>query len=62
MKILEKNMGWFDKKDNATGILTSAMASDTSVINGVSAESLGPTVEAMFAMGVGLVIGLIYSW
>jgi len=41
-KILEKNLGWFDHRDNSSGILTSTMASDTSLINGVSTESLGP--------------------
>ena len=40
--ILQKHMGFFDLKDNAPGVLTSAMAHDTSVINGVSTEALGP--------------------
>jgi len=41
-KILEKNIGWFDLRENAVGILSSAMAQDTSLVNGVSSESLGP--------------------
>ena len=40
--ILRKNIGWFDDRENATSVLTSAMAQDTSVINGVSTESLAP--------------------
>lgn len=28
-KILQKNIGWYDLKDNAVGTLTSAMQSDT---------------------------------
>lgn len=40
--ILMKNIGWFDLRENSTGVLSSAMASDTAVINGVSSESLGP--------------------
>ena len=40
--ILQKHIGFFDHKDNSTGVLTSAMASDTSIINGVSTEALGP--------------------
>jgi ATP-binding cassette, subfamily B (MDR/TAP), member 1 len=40
--ILQKNLGWFDHRDNGPSVLTSTMASDTSLINGISTESLGP--------------------
>lgn len=40
--ILSKNIGWFDMRENATGVLSSTMASDTALINGVGGESLGP--------------------
>lgn len=39
---MQKHIGFFDEKDNGTGILTAAMSQDTSIINGVSTESLGP--------------------
>ena len=60
--ILTKNIGWFDLRENSVGILSSSMASDTSLVNGVSSESIGPQVESMFAMLVGMVIGFIYCW
>ena len=60
--ILSKNIGWFDLRENGVGILSASMASDTSLINGVGSESLGPAVESMFAMLVGCVIGFIYCW
>lgn len=41
-KILQQNIGWFDDRDNGPSVLTSTMASDTALINGVSTESLGP--------------------
>lgn len=40
--VMRKNIGWFDLKENGVSVLTSAMAQDTSIINGVSTESLGP--------------------
>lgn len=40
--ILSKNIGWFDLRENSVGVLSAAMASDTSLVNGVSAEGLGP--------------------
>jgi ABC-type multidrug transport system fused ATPase/permease subunit len=33
--IVRKSVGWFDDKDNAPGIISSTMASDTQTINGV---------------------------
>jgi ABC-type multidrug transport system fused ATPase/permease subunit len=40
--IISKNIGWFDLRENSVGILSTAMASDTSLVNGVSSEGLGP--------------------
>ena len=60
--ILRKNVGWFDEKENGTSVLTSAMAQDTAIINGVSTESLAPQLEGTCALVVGLVIGFIYCW
>jgi len=41
-KILEKHIGFFDLPENGTSVLTSTMASDTHLINGVGSESLQP--------------------
>lgn len=60
--VLQKNIGWFDHRENGVSVLTSAMAEDTSLINGVSVDSLGPQVEGMGAMLVGLGIGFYYCW
>ena len=40
--ILEMNIGWFDDKEHGSSVLTSAMAEDTAIINGVGAESIAP--------------------
>lgn len=60
--ILQKNIGWFDVKDNSASILTSAMATETAVINGVSTESIGPQVEGLMALCVGLGLGFWACW
>ena len=61
-EILSKNIGWFDLRENGVGVLSAAMASDTSLINGVGSESLGPSVEAMFALLLGFTVGFYYCW
>ena len=61
-KILEKNIGWFDNRDNGPSVLTSAMAKDTSLVNGVSTESVGPIMEAGCALSAGLILGFAFCW
>lgn len=57
-----KDIGFFDFRENGTSVLTSSMAEDTSIINGVSTESIGPAMDAVFALLVGIGIGFAYSW
>ena len=61
-RIIEKPLGWFDKKENAPGILTTTMASDVQVLNGVSVEGIATVFDALCALGVGIAIGFIFSW
>jgi ATP-binding cassette, subfamily B (MDR/TAP), member 1 len=60
--ILRKNIGWFDDRENGVSVLTSAMAQDTSIINGVSSESLAPQLEGGIALILGILIGFIFCW
>jgi hypothetical protein len=55
-------MGWFDEKENTPGVLSATMASDAQTINGVSAEGLASTLEGLFAVLAGIVIGFAYNW
>ena len=59
---LTKHIGWFDNRDNAPGILTSALANDASILNGASTEGLAVIMEAGFAILVGMIISFIYDW
>lgn len=38
--IIRKEIGWFDDKENAPGVISATMASDTQTINGVSSEGV----------------------
>lgn len=60
--ILTKHMGWFDNKENGTSVLTSAMAQDTAIVNGVSTESIAPQLEGNMALMAGLAIGFWACW
>lgn len=62
MTILEKDIGFFDFRENNASVLTSAMAQDTSLINGASSESLGPYSDGLFALFGGLALGFYFCW
>lgn len=42
--IIRKNIGFFDVKDNAPGVLSATMASDASTINGAASEGLASSL------------------
>lgn len=60
--ILRKNIGWFDQKENAPGVLTATMAEDTAILNGVSSDSVSVMVEGLFSVGCGVTIGFWFCW
>ena len=60
--ILRKDVGFHDDRENGTSVLTSAMAEDTALVNGISTESIGPMVDGGIAITVGLAIGFFFSW
>ena len=42
--ILQKNIGWFDEKDNTPGVLSSTMATEAQTINGVISGGLATSL------------------
>jgi ATP-binding cassette subfamily B (MDR/TAP) protein 1 len=58
--ILEKNIGWFDDRDNGPSVLTSVISADAAIINGAGGESIGPVVESAFGLFLGIAVGFYY--
>ena len=61
-EILTMNVGWFDNRENSPSVLSAIMAKDTSIINGVSTESVSPSLEGGLAFLIGCIIGFYFSW
>ena len=59
---MNKDVGWFDNRDHASGILTTSLGADVMCLNGVSSEGLGIIFECVGSMLCGLIISFIYSW
>lgn len=60
--LLKKNIGWFDARENAPGVLTSVLASDVQTLNGASTEGIAVIFESFFALVCGIIIGFCFSW
>ena len=60
--IVKKNIGWFDRRENAPGILTSTLASEAQALNGASTEGVAVILESTFATVCGIILGFIFTW
>ena len=59
---LRKSIDWFDRRENAPGVLASVLATDVQTLNGASTEGAAVILESFFALGVGVALGFAYSW
>eukprot|EP00743_Colponemidia_sp_Colp-15_P010726 GILK01011850.1.p1 GENE.GILK01011850.1~~GILK01011850.1.p1 ORF type:complete len:1311 (+),score=265.06 GILK01011850.1:141-3935(+) len=60
--MLRQNVSWFDEESNATGALTSKLATETSLVKGVVNQVLGSSIAALSGIGLGLGIAFYFSW
>jgi hypothetical protein len=60
--ILVKNIGYFDFPENSTYVLSGIMQSDTTIINGVSTESIPPKVQGYCLGAIAGVLCFVICW
>ena len=60
--ILRQNIGWFDESDNATGALTTQLATDAGLVESTMGRRMGKMVDQGCSLVVALTIAFIYSW
>jgi len=60
--ILMKDIGWFDSKDKAPGVLTNVIQEDITALNGLTTEASGIMVEAALGLTVSAAICMYFSW
>ncbi|XP_072179666.1 ATP-dependent translocase ABCB1-like [Diadema setosum] len=60
--MLRQNIGWFDDKSHATGALTTKLATEVSLIQGVTGIRIGMIFEVICNIGVGIAISFYYCW
>ena len=55
-------MGWHDKRENASGEMSSTLASDVGMLHGASSEVLAIFCEAAAAALWGIALGFYFCW
>ncbi|RUS77640.1 hypothetical protein EGW08_014600 [Elysia chlorotica] len=60
--IARQNIGWFDDPRHETGILSSHLAMEASLVQGAVRASFGYVLLCVGNLGVGIIISMIYSW
>lgn len=60
--IIRKDIGWHDLRENGAGIMTSTLASDVQLMNGLSAEGQAAQIEGSAALLVAIIFSAVVSW
>lgn len=60
--LLRKNIGWFDDKNRAPGILTNMISEDLTAINGLTTETAGIALEAFLGLFLSCCVCFYFSW
>lgn len=60
--MLRQDMSYFDDHDNNTGALTTRLATEASLVQGVTGIQFGLVAEVVFNIVVAIIIAFIYSW
>jgi ATP-binding cassette, subfamily B (MDR/TAP), member 1 len=61
-KLLCQEMAFFDKEENAIGSLTTKLATEASLVSGMTGETLGTISLAFSTIAVGIVIAFLGCW
>lgn len=60
--ILRQDIGWFDFPESSSGILTSRLSGDITLIEGMLGSPLSQLVQNMFTLLASIVIALVTHW
>lgn len=60
--ILRQDIEFFDKDENSTGQLTSALSDNPQKIHGLAGVTLGAILQSASTLVVGIILGIIFAW
>uniref|UniRef100_A0A9J7X3U9 ABC-type xenobiotic transporter n=1 Tax=Cyprinus carpio carpio TaxID=630221 RepID=A0A9J7X3U9_CYPCA len=60
--MMRQEIAWFDDNNNAVGVLTTKLATDASLVKGVTGARLGLATNTICALIIAVVVAFIHSW
>ncbi|KAJ9525246.1 hypothetical protein QJQ45_020777 [Haematococcus lacustris] len=60
--MVHNEVGWFDREENSSGVLTTKLGSDASYVRGAVGDTLGLMLQNVLCLAFGYVIALVYDW
>lgn len=60
--ILRQEIGFFDDEKNSTGVLTTRLAEDANLVQGMTGQTFGALIQAFASLVAGLTIAFRSSW
>ncbi|KAM9973614.1 hypothetical protein ACTFIW_010724 [Dictyostelium discoideum] len=60
--IMRQDIGWFDLTENSTGRLTANLATEATLVQGMTSQRLGLLIQNIVTIVAGLVIAFISGW
>eukprot|EP01105_Mastigella_eilhardi_P006960 TRINITY_DN1844_c0_g1_i3.p1 TRINITY_DN1844_c0_g1~~TRINITY_DN1844_c0_g1_i3.p1 ORF type:complete len:1177 (-),score=251.27 TRINITY_DN1844_c0_g1_i3:9-3503(-) len=60
--ILRQNIGWFDDPENSTGVLSTRLSTDATLVDGATGGRVGIAAQALAAMITGIVVAFVGTW
>jgi len=60
--MLRQEMGWFDDKRNMTGVLTTRLATDSSLVYELTANQISTILQVIASFVSGIAVGFTGSW
>uniref|UniRef100_A0A8C1K758 ABC-type xenobiotic transporter n=1 Tax=Cyprinus carpio TaxID=7962 RepID=A0A8C1K758_CYPCA len=60
--MMRQEIAWFDDDNNAVGVLTTKLATDASLVKGVTGSRLGLATNTICSLGIAVIVAFIHSW
>ncbi|KAN0050692.1 hypothetical protein ACTA71_003837 [Dictyostelium dimigraforme] len=60
--IMRQDIGWFDLSENSTGRLTANLATEATLVQGMTSQRLGLLIQNIITIVAGLVIAFVSGW
>ncbi|XP_022920637.1 ATP-dependent translocase ABCB1-like [Onthophagus taurus] len=61
-KILNQEMGWFDRKENGVGAICAKLSSDASSVQGAAGQPIGTVLNSLSTMSIAVGVSFYYEW